>query len=424
MCCRSSGSFLCPKVEYVEKIEISSIKQQNDFHQFYGFTLENLHLCFNFAAMKIGILGGGQLGYMFLQNALQYPVEIYVLDPSASAPCARHAHHFVQGDFSDYDTVVDFGKELDAIGIEIEHVNVEALRYLKSSGKKIVPDPEALAIIQDKSVQKRFYIGNEIPTAPYFELENWESLAAQKPTFPLFQKANKGGYDGRGVQFLSSEQDLEKQLRVPSIYETPADLEKEISVVVVADGQGNVVNYPVVELVFNQEYNLLDYLLLPSTLPVSLAEKAESIARKVVEKLNSPGVFAVEMFLNKDHSIWVNETACRVHNSGHSTIEAAYSSQFDQMLRVLTGLPLGSTKLYAASAMVNLIGAEGETGTAYIENQEEILNLPGVYLHWYAKAETRPGRKMGHITLVNDQSDELKANIKKVNQTVKVRAKK
>lgn len=374
--------------------------------------------------MKIGILGGGQLGYMFLQNALQYPVEIYMLDPSADAPCARHAHHFVQGDFADYDTVVTFGKDLDAIGIEIEHVNVDALRYLKSLGKNVVPDPEALAIIQDKSVQKKFYVRNEIPTAPYFELDNWDDLPKTKVTYPLFQKANKGGYDGKGVQFLSSANDLAKQLRAPSVYETPADLEKEISVVVVADGSGNVVNYPVVELVFNQEYNLLDYLLLPSTLPSVLAEEAERLGRKVVKKLNSPGVFAVEMFLNRDHSIWVNETACRVHNSGHSTIEAAYSSQFDQMLRVLMELPLGSTKLYATSAMVNLIGAPGETGTAHIENQKEILKLPGVYLHWYAKAETRPGRKMGHITLVNDQRDELKANIKKVNQTVKVRAKK
>lgn len=374
--------------------------------------------------MKIGILGGGQLGYMFLQNALQYPVEIYMLDPSADAPCARHAHHFVQGDFADYDTVVAFGKDLDAIGIEIEHVNVDALRYLKSLGKNVVPDPEALAIIQDKSVQKKFYVRNEIPTAPYFELDNWDDLPKTKVTYPLFQKANKGGYDGKGVQFLSSANDLAKQLRAPSVYETPADLEKEISVVVVADGSGNVVNYPVVELVFNQEYNLLDYLLLPSTLPSVLAEEAERLGRKVVKKLNSPGVFAVEMFLNRDHSIWVNETACRVHNSGHSTIEAAYSSQFDQMLRVLMELPLGSTKLYATSAMVNLIGAPGENGTAHIENQEEILKLPGVYLHWYAKAETRPGRKMGHITLVNDQRDELKANIKKVNQTVKVRAKK
>lgn len=364
------------------------------------------------------------MGYMFLQNALQYPVEIYVLDPSANAPCARHAHYFVKGDFADYQTVVDFGKDLDAVGIEIEHVNVDALRYLKSLGKKVVPDPEALATIQDKSVQKKFYLQHHIPTAPYFELEDWKELPAQKAQFPLFQKANKGGYDGKGVQFLPAETDLEQQLQVPSIYETPANLEKEISVVVVADGKGNVVNYPVVELVFNQEYNLLDYLLLPSSLSVPLAEKAENISRKVVAALDSPGVFAVEMFLNKDNSIWVNETACRVHNSGHSTIEAAYSSQFDQMLRVLMGLPLGSTKLFTNSAMVNLIGASGSSGRAHIENQEEILKIPGVYLHWYAKEETRPGRKMGHITLINDDLDVLKANIKKVNQTVKVRAKK
>ena len=374
--------------------------------------------------IKIGILGGGQLGYMFLQNALQYPYEIHVLDPSANAPCARHAHHFVQGDFADYQTVMDFAKDLDAVGIEIEHVNVDALRELKSRGKKVVPDPEALAIIQDKSIQKKFYVDNGIPTAPYFELEDWKELICVVTEFPLFQKANKGGYDGRGVQFLNSRNELKNILRAPSIYETPADLDKEIAVIVISDGKDNLVNYPVVELVFNQEYNLLDYLLMPSSLEEPKAKEAEEIARKVVEKLNSAGVFAVEMFLNKDGSIWVNETACRVHNSGHSTIEAAQSSQFDQMLRTLAGLPLGSTELYTTSAMVNLVGAEEESGLAQIENLEEILKIPGVYLHWYAKEETRPGRKMGHITLVDDDLDELKSNIRKVNRTIKVTAKK
>lgn len=372
--------------------------------------------------IKIGILGGGQLGYMFLQNALQYPAEIHILDPSENAPCVKNAHHFIKGDFADYQTVVDFGKDLDAIGIEIEHVNVEALRHLQSLGKRVVPDPEALAIIQDKSVQKKFYIENEIPTAPYFELEDWKELICVVTEFPLFQKANKGGYDGKGVQFLPSRNEIEKILRVPSIYETPADLDKEIAVVVVADGKGNFMNYPVVELVFNQEYNLLDYSLMPSSLDLAKAKEAEEIALKVVKALNSPGVFAVEMFLNKDGSIWVNETASRVHNSGHSTIEAAYSSQFDQMLRTLMDLPLGSTNLFSTSAMVNLIGAENESGKAQIENLEEILKIPGVYLHWYAKEETRPGRKMGHITLVGNDLEELKSNIEKVNKTVRVTA--
>jgi 5-(carboxyamino)imidazole ribonucleotide synthase len=373
--------------------------------------------------MKIGILGGGQLGYMFLQNALQYPVEIHILDPSEDAPCAKHAHCFVQGNFADYQTVIDFGKDLDAIGIEIEHVNVDALKYLKSIGKRVVPDPEALAIIQDKSVQKKFYVDNQIPTAPYFELENWKDLICSVTEFPVFQKANKGGYDGKGVQFLNSRNEIEKILRVPSIYETPADLEKEISVVVVADSNGNIKCYPVVELVFNEKYNLLDYLLMPASIENPKAKEAEEIAEKVVKSLNSPGVFAVEMFLNKDGSIWVNETACRVHNSGHSTIEAAYSSQFNQMLRILGNHPLGSTEIFATSAMVNLIGAEGETGYAQIENVDEILEIRGLYLHWYAKTETRPGRKMGHITLVDNDLERLKSNVEKVNQTVKVTAK-
>jgi len=375
--------------------------------------------------IKIGILGGGQLGYMFLQNALQYPCEISILDPAADAPCAPHAHHFVQGDFKDYDTVVEFGKNLDAIGIEIEHVNVEALRHLKALGKKVVPDPEALAIIQDKGVQKEFYVKHHIPTAPYFELEHWEDLKSKEDVqYPIFQKSRKDGYDGKGVQYLKSASDLDKMLQVPSIFETPADLDREIAVVTVADHLGNIVTYPTVEFVINEEYNLLDYLLIPSTLTKEITDKAEAIARDVVKALNSPGVFAVEMFLNKDQSIWVNETASRVHNSGHSTIEGAYSSQFDQMLRTLMELPLGSTKLYTTSAMVNLIGAEGETGPAQIENVETLLQIPGSYLHWYAKAVTKPGRKMGHVTLVNDDFEQLKQNIKQVNETIRVVAKK
>jgi 5-(carboxyamino)imidazole ribonucleotide synthase len=374
--------------------------------------------------MKIGILGGGQLGYMFLQNALQYPVEIFVLDPSENAPCAQHADYFVKGDFADYQTVVDFGEKLDAIGIEIEHVNEDALQYLKSIGIKVIPDPDTLAIIQDKSIQKRFYIDNEIPTAPYFELEDWRELKSQNRVYPLFQNANTGGYDGRGVQFLKSRDDLDKQLKVSSIYETPADLEKEISVVVVSDGNGHIINYPAVELVFNTEYNQLDYLLMPSSLQAEVAAETERIARETVRKLNSAGVFAVEMFYNKDGSIWVNETACRVHNSGHSTIEAAQSSQFDQMLRVLMGLPLGSTALNSVSAMVNLIGAEGETGVAEIHNFDEILKIPGAYIHWYAKEETRPGRKMGHVTFLNQDIEQLIKDVDKVNRTVKIISKK
>lgn len=236
--------------------------------------------------IKIGILGGGQLGYMFLQNALQYPCEISILDPAADAPCAPHAHHFVQGDFKDYDTVVKFGENLDAIGIEIEHVNVDALRYLKSIGKKVVPDPEALAIIQDKGVQKEFYVNNNIPTAPYFELNNWEDFKnLETVTYPIFQKSKKDGYDGKGVQFLKSETDLSKMLQAPSIFETPADLDREIAVVTVADHLGNIVTYPTVEFVMNEEYNLLDYLLIPSSLSKEVTDRAEKNSKRRCKRI-------------------------------------------------------------------------------------------------------------------------------------------
>ncbi|TDM00004.1 MAG: 5-(carboxyamino)imidazole ribonucleotide synthase [Flavobacteriaceae bacterium] len=368
--------------------------------------------------MKIGILGGGQLGRMFLQNALNYPVEISILDPSPLAPCKNLAHQFTLGDFNDFQTVIDFGKDLDVIGIEIEHVNTSALIELKKMGKKIIPDPEVLEIIKDKGLQKAFYAKHQIPTAPFVLLEENEPLTQHESFLPCFQKLRTGGYDGKGVLKINSVDD--PSFSAPCVLEKAADLQKEIAVVVVQDQKGNRKAYPAIEMVANPKYNLLDYLLCPAEISDEIQTKAIDIALLAVEKLGSAGIFAVELFLNKDQSIWVNEIAPRVHNSGHSTIEGAFCSQFDQMLRILAGYPLGSTKLKGTSVMLNLIGEENFSGEAYYLGVQQALELENTYLHLYGKKQTSKGRKMGHITLVGNSKEELLPKIDTIKENLKV----
>lgn len=358
---------------------------------------------------KIGILGGGQLGLMFIQNALSYPVEIHILDPNPDCPCAKVSHRFVQGDFNDYQSVMQFAADVDIIGIEIEHVNLEALSELKEKGKKVIPDPEVLKIIQDKGLQKEFYLQNNIPTAPL------------KTELPAVQKLRKGGYDGKGVQILKSAED---QWNEPSVFEEIADIELELAVIIARNERGETAVFPVVEQVFDPEYNLLDYLLTPARIPQETAERAKLTALKVVNAFDHPGIYAVELFLNKNGEIWVNETAPRVHNSGHSTIEAADCSQFDMMLRVLMNYPLGSTRLKKKSAMLNIIGAKDEVGEAEIQGFDNLLKIPGASLHWYAKHMTKPGRKMGHATFMGDDFDTIIGQINAVKDELKSVAKK
>ncbi|MDO5655298.1 MAG: 5-(carboxyamino)imidazole ribonucleotide synthase [Flavobacteriaceae bacterium] len=357
---------------------------------------------------KIGILGGGQLGMMFIQNALSYPVEIHVLDPSPEASCAPIAHRFVVGDFNDYDTVMRFAQEVDIVGIEIEHVNLQAMKDLKAMGKKVIPDPDVLEIIQDKGLQKEFYLQHNIPTAP---MKNEDD-------FPVVQKLHKGGYDGKGVKILTEKNRLEK-FDEASVFEELADIALELAVIVARNEQGETAIYPVVEQVFNPTYNLLDYLLTPARIDEETAKRAQEIALKVVNAFQSPGIFAVELFLNKDGEIWVNETAPRVHNSGHSTIEAAYCSQFDMMLRVLMNYPLGSTQLKCKSAMLNIIGAENQWGEAEPGGLDALLGVPGAAIHWYAKKITQPGRKMGHATFVGDNFEWIISQIEQVRDALK-----
>lgn len=369
---------------------------------------------------SIGFLGGGQLGRMFIENALRYDIEIHVLDPSKDAPCHRICHHFTQGSFKDFETVYQFGKNVDVLTIEIEHVNTEAIAALEKEGVLCIPSAKAIETIKDKGLQKQFYQEHDIPTAPFHLINNRAELNNHLDFLPFFQKSRKDGYDGKGVYAIENEAAIENAFDVPSLIEKAAAIEKEISVIVVRDIEGKMVHFPVVELVFDPVYNLVDYLFAPAEISQSHEEEAIAIARKVVQHLDSPGIFAIELFLNKDGSIWVNETAPRTHNSGHHTIEGSISSQFDQQLRVLSGLPLASTKSYSASAMINLVGHKDYQGPVIYEGIDTISALENVYVHLYGKTTTKPGRKMGHVSVIGSNKDEVIDKIKTIKNSVGV----
>ena len=370
--------------------------------------------------MKIGILGGGQLGKMFIQNAINYPVEIHILDPDADCSCSSIAHRFVQGNFNDYQQVIEFSKPLDIIGIEIENVNLDALKELEKQGKTVIPSAKTIEIFQDKGIQKKFYEENKLPTAPFYLIENSSQINTNLIDFPFVQKLRKGGYDGKGVQLIQSKEELSKLWNEPSVIEKCANINKELAVIFVKNQSEELAVFPTVEMVFNDELNLVDYLFSPAQITTDLEEKIQQIVLNFSKKITSAGIFAVELFLNHDGEIWINETAPRVHNSGHATIEGNLLSQFEMMFRALTNLPFSSVENRSVSAMINLIGEEKHTGNAKIIGLNEILKQEGVYLHWYGKKITKPGRKMGHINLVNTSLEKIKENIKLIKQHIKV----
>ncbi|MFA9290660.1 MAG: 5-(carboxyamino)imidazole ribonucleotide synthase [Solirubrobacteraceae bacterium] len=369
--------------------------------------------------MKIGILGGGQLGRMFIQNALNYGAEINILDPDINCPCSKICNEFTQGNLLDFDTVFSFGKNQDIISIEIEHVNIEALKELKKLNKKIIPDPFILEIIQDKGLQKKFFLANNIPTAPFSLIQYSSEIHNHIELLPAFQKVRKGGYDGKGVIKIESIKDIDLAFEEKSVLEKMADVNKEISIIVVKN-DFETLTFPIVEMVVNEKLNQLDYLISPSSIDYDSIEQAEEIAKNVANALNSPGIFAIEMFYNNDKTIWVNEIAPRVHNSGHATIEGNITSQFDQMFRVLMNYPLGKTNAKNISAIVNLVGEEGYNGLVYYKGIEKVLEIPNTYIHLYGKNITKPGRKMGHITLIGKNVDDLIETIKFIKENFKV----
>jgi len=379
-----------------------------------------LSLAFN-NNFKVGILGGGQLGRMLIQSGIDFNIPIIVLDPDAHAPCSSLAE-FQHGKLTDYDTVMKFGEQCDIITIEIENVNITALKTLAKQGKKVFPQPEVIELIQDKRTQKRFYFDNGIPTADFILTENKKDVENNIDFLPAVNKLGKEGYDGRGVQILSSALDVRRAFDSPGILEKLIDFEKEISVIIARNEQGEVKTFPAVEMVFHPVQNLVEYLFAPANISTEIAEKAHAIAHKIITKLNMVGLLAVEMFVTKAGSILVNEIAPRPHNSGHHTIEANITSQYEQHLRAILNLPLGDTTLLAASAMVNILGEPGYEGLAKFEGMDEVMKLPGVHLHLYGKRFTKPFRKMGHVTLVDKDITRLKANTEFVRQILKVKA--
>ena len=371
---------------------------------------------------KIGILGGGQLGRMLIQAALSYDVDFYILDNDPNCPCKDICHFFEKGSLLDFEMVYQFGKKVDILTIEIEHVNADALALLEQEGVKVIPNASAIRTIQNKALQKIFYQQFHIPTADFIITETIEEIKKNLNFLPAFQKLQTLGYDGKGVISLDKK-NVNIAFTAPSLLEKKVDIEKEISVIVAKNEQNEIAIFPVVECIYNEKYNLVDYLLSPALINEAQEKKAKEIALMVVEQLGSTGIFAVELFLTKEGEILVNETAPRTHNSGHQTIEGNDSSQFDMQIRVLLNLPLGSTQRKAHSLMLNIIGDENQSGEVMYKNLPEVLQMKNTYLHLYGKKETKPGRKMGHITLLGDDRHHLITSANKIKDLIKVIAK-
>ncbi|WHF52929.1 5-(carboxyamino)imidazole ribonucleotide synthase [Chryseobacterium gotjawalense] len=367
--------------------------------------------------MKIGILGGGQLGRMLIQEALKYDDEFHTLDPNADCSCANISF-FTKGDFNEKQAVIDFGKDKDVVSIEIEHVNVEALEELEKQGVKVIPNSSIIKTIQQKILQKLFYEEHEIPS-PAFQiiLSNEEEIIIG---FPFVQKLNTGGYDGKGVQIIKDENDFNNLWDQPSILENLVDIDKELSLIIAKNERGEIKSFPVTEMVADPKLNLLDFNISPTQISDDVQSQIDVIAAKFMKAADSEGLFAIELFLDKSGKVWVNETAPRLHNSGHQSQEGNANSQFEQFYRVLKNLPLADTSSLGFSGMLNLVGEENCSGKVKYEGLENVLKLPNAYLHLYGKKETKPGRKMGHINVLADSREELLEQLIHIKSLVKV----
>jgi 5-(carboxyamino)imidazole ribonucleotide synthase len=368
---------------------------------------------------KIAVLGGGQLGLMMIRSAIDFNIEVAILDPNPEAPCQKLAASFEVGDLNDFDTVYNFGKKYDLITIEIEQVNTQALQKLSDEGKKVYPQPHIIEMIQDKRIQKQFYKEHNIPTADFILTENLEEVLTKADFLPAVNKVGKGGYDGKGVQLMREIADLQKGFDAPGLMEQLIDFEKEISVIVARNEQGEIKAFPPVELVFHPTANLVEYLLAPAQIEPSIAQKAIEIATSLTDGLEMIGLLAVEMFVTKNGEVLVNEIAPRTHNSGHQSIESNMTSQFEQHLRAILNWPLGDTSLIISSAMINLLGEEGHTGPAVCQGLEDVLKVDGCHMHLYGKKMTKPFRKMGHVTIRDKDMQQLMEKIDFVKKTIK-----
>lgn len=373
---------------------------------------------------KLGILGGGQLGKMMLYNTRKFDINTSVLDPNNEAPSRLACNHFVQGDLMDFETVFNFGKKVDTLTIEIENVNVEALKALEKEGVKVYPDSNTLGTIQNKAEQKRFYTKHQLPTAAFKAYNNKSTLekaVSENVQFlPFVWKSARFGYDGNGVKIIRKHSDIDQLPNGECIAEDLIPFKNELAVIVARNPKGEIKSYPVVEMEFHPEANQVEYVLCPARIPESVAKKATDVALKTAAAFQHVGLLAVEMFLTQNDDILINEVAPRPHNSGHQTIEASQTSQFEQHLRAILNLPLGSTKNKACGVMVNLVGAEGYQGAVVYKNIETIMALEGVTPHIYGKKMTRPFRKMGHVTIVNSSIEKARKIAQKVKESIKV----
>jgi len=373
---------------------------------------------------RLGILGGGQLGKMLLTDTRKFDIQTFVLDPSEEAPARFGCNAFYKGSLLDYDTVYQFGKMVHVLTIEIENVNLDALDKLEEEGLPIFPSPKTLRLIQNKGKQKDFYVKNNIPTSKHLRFvgldELRENLNNDTLDFPFVWKAAQGGYDGNGVKICKSSMDLLELPDVECIAEDLIPFKNELAVIVSRSANGEVATYPVVEMEFHPEANQVEYVICPARIDDAIAQKAQEVALKVSEAFNHVGLLAVEMFQTMNDEILVNEVAPRPHNSGHYSIEASYTSQFENHIRAILGLPLGNTNSKVAGIMVNLVGEEGFTGQVYYENIDKIMAIDGVTPHIYGKRETRPFRKMGHVTIVNPNMDEARKVAEEVKNSIRV----
>jgi len=370
--------------------------------------------------MRIGIIGGGQLGRMFIQNGLNYGIEFFVLDPDPNAPCSAIANKFVCADRNDEEAVYALGKECDVVTIEIENVSIEALKRLRDEGVTVYPQPEILEMIRDKGVQKQFYLDNGLPTADFALVESKSEIEAHKDLLPVMQKMRVGGYDGKGVTPIKDVGDIATAFDAPSVLESWVPNALEIAVLVSRNPDGDVKSFPVVELVFNPEANLVDYLVSPARVSIEIEAKAREISESLIRKMEMVGLLAVEMFVTDAGEVLINEMAPRPHNSGHHTIEACFTSQYDQHLRSIMNWPLGSTVLRCAAAMINLLGEKGYEGKAIYQGLENAIGETGVFPHIYGKEMTKPYRKMGHVTVLDNTTDDALIKAQRTQELIKV----
>ena len=379
---------------------------------------------FNYSTMKVGIIGGGQLGKIMAQKAKKMGFHVTILDPTPNCPAAQVSDKQIIGGFHDPEKLAQLVNENDVTTFELEHVDTSILKKMFDEGKNIYPSPYLIELIQDKYKQKELLDKKGIPVPAYKKVDTKACL--ESFGFPVIQKARKGGYDGKGVVLLKTKDDLSKAIEAESFIEELVDIQKEIAVMVARNIEGEISCYPVVEMLFDERVNICDIVIAPARIEESLRKEIEDISIKCIEALDGVGIFGVELFLTKDNKILVNEIAPRPHNSGHYTIESCLTSQFEQLIRAVTNLPLGSTKLISPSAMVNLLGEEGYNGEPVIEGIHEALEIPGLSFHFYGKKETSAFRKMGHITVLDEdlnialEKAQIAKEILKVKGSIKI----